>query len=147
MLGTSYFHTNIHIGLAHHAASKETRLVPVSIQCYGHSFPPFKTKHFTNCSAYPTQASLVTTADRSSITRRDNEPTGEAESLVGRINPKEMGSRAFKEDLDPEAKRKKAEKERLRREKKEESALGAHKAKKVAGDIKYGNVLEATEDR
>ncbi|KAM0747473.1 Sec63-domain-containing protein [Meredithblackwellia eburnea MCA 4105] len=97
--------------------------------------------------AYSNIASLVTTADRSSITRRDNEPTGEAESLVGRIDPKTMGSRAFKEDVDLEAKRKKAEKEREKREKREEAALGGgSKKKSVASGIRYGDVLEATQD-
>lgn len=91
------------------------------------------------------QASLVTTADRSTIPRRDNEPTGEAETLVGRIDPKTMGSRAFKEDVDLEGKRKKAEKERERREKKEEGTLGGRK--KIAAGVRYGNVLEATQDR
>ncbi|KAI5476145.1 pre-mRNA-splicing helicase BRR2 [Pseudohyphozyma bogoriensis] len=92
---------------------------------------------------YNAMASLVTTADRSSVTRRDNEPTGEAESLVGRINPKDMGSRAFKEDIDLEAKKKKAEKERERRERKDE---GAGRKKAVAKGIRYGDVLEATQD-
>jgi pre-mRNA-splicing helicase BRR2 len=44
-------------------------------------------------------SSLVLTADRSKIPRRDNEPTGEPETLVGRIDPKSMGSRAFKESV------------------------------------------------
>jgi pre-mRNA-splicing helicase BRR2 len=44
-------------------------------------------------------SSLVLTADRSKIPRRDNEPTGEPETLVGRIDPKSMGSRAFKESI------------------------------------------------
>lgn len=105
-----------------------------------------KSTPLTNDSAAPpSQASLVTTADRSTIPRRDNEPTGEAETLVGRIDPKSMGSRAFKEDVDLEGKRKKAEKERERREKKEEGPLGGRK--KVAAGVRYGNVLEATQDR
>ncbi|ORY79259.1 Sec63 Brl domain-domain-containing protein [Leucosporidium creatinivorum] len=94
---------------------------------------------------YKNMASLVTTADRSTIPRRDNEPTGEAESLVGRIDPKQMGSRAFKEEVDLEAKRKRAEKERERREKKEGGEGGARK-KAVGSGTRYGDVLEATQD-
>lgn len=57
-----------------------------------------------------------------------------------------MGSRAFKADVDLEGKRKKAEKEREKREKKEEAALGGRKKAPVGG-VRYGNVLEATQDR
>ena len=76
--------------------------------------------------------------------RRDNEPTGEGESLAGRIDPKAMGSRAFKEDIDLEGKRKKAEKEQEKREKKAEGT--GNKRKATAGGIRYGDVLEATQD-
>lgn len=59
-----------------------------------------------------------------------------------------MGSRAFKEDVDLEAKRKRAEKERERREKKEMGESGGARKKAVGGSgIRYGDVLEATQDR
>lgn len=95
---------------------------------------------------YHAMSTLVTTADRPR--HRENEPTGEAESLVGRINPKEMGARAFREDLNVEERRKKAEKERERRERKELEG-GARKSGRsaVAGGMRYGDVLEATQDR
>lgn len=59
-----------------------------------------------------------------------------------------MGSRAFKEDVDLEAKRKRAEKEREKREKKELEAGGVAARKKAASGsgIRYGDVLEATQD-
>lgn len=57
-----------------------------------------------------------------------------------------MGSRAFKEDADKEGKRLKAQKDRERREKKEESAIGGRKKNAAAG-VRYGDVLEATQDR
>lgn len=57
-----------------------------------------------------------------------------------------MGSRAFKEEVDLEAKRKRAEKERERREKKEGGEGGARK-KAVGSGTRYGDVLEATQDR
>lgn len=95
---------------------------------------------------YHAMSTLVTTADRPR--HRENEPTGEAESLVGRINPKEMGARAFREDLNVEERRKKADKERERRERKEVEG-GARKSGRstVAGGMRYGDVLEATQDR
>ncbi|BGP06391.1 Pre-mRNA-splicing helicase BRR2 [Rhodotorula toruloides] len=94
---------------------------------------------------YHAMSTLVTTADRPR--HRENEPTGEAESLVGRINPKEMGARAFREDLNVEERRKKADKERERRERKEVEG-GARKSGRstVAGGMRYGDVLEATQD-
>ncbi|GAA5923960.1 hypothetical protein JCM1841_000119 [Sporobolomyces salmonicolor] len=94
---------------------------------------------------YHAMSSLVTTADRSLTTRRDNEPTGEAESLVGRISQKDMGTRAFKEDLNIEEKRKKADQERQKRERKELEG-GSRKKGTVAGGTRYGDVLEATQD-
>ena len=60
-----------------------------------------------------------------------------------------MGSRAFKQDVDLDAKRKKAEKERERREKKEmggDAGLARRKAAMGSG-VRYGDVLEATQDR
>ncbi|PLW38147.1 hypothetical protein PCASD_09492 [Puccinia coronata f. sp. avenae] len=44
---------------------------------------------------YAAMSSMVLTADRSKIPRRDNEPTSEPETLVGRIDSKSMGSCAF----------------------------------------------------
>lgn len=58
-----------------------------------------------------------------------------------------MGSRAFKEDVDKEGKRLKAQKEREKREKREEGALGGGRKKGVVAGIRYGDVLEATQDR
>ncbi|KAM0788324.1 hypothetical protein ACM66B_001467 [Microbotryomycetes sp. NB124-2] len=89
---------------------------------------------------YSAMASLVTTAD---IRRTTNEPTGEAESLVGRIDPKSMGSRAFRETVDLEAKRKRAEKEKQKKDKKE---ADAGRTKKSIMTTRYGDVLEATQD-
>lgn len=83
------------------------------------------------------------------MTRRDNEPTGEAESIIGRIDPKEMGSRAFKEDLNLDEKKKRAEKERVKREKREGEGGNTKRTRgNGAGQAtRYGDVLEATQDR
>lgn len=94
---------------------------------------------------YHAMASLVTTADRSR--RNVDEPTGEAESLVGRINPKEMGARAYRQELNVDEKRKKAEKDRQRRERRELEGAATKKSRNtVAGGVRYGDVLEATQD-
>lgn len=44
--------------------------------------------------SYAANANLVLKADRKLIGKRSNEPTGEAESLYGRINKADFGSRA-----------------------------------------------------
>ncbi|OMJ14023.1 U5 small nuclear ribonucleoprotein [Smittium culicis] len=47
--------------------------------------------------SYAANSNLVLQADRSELPRRVNEPSGEPESLWGKINPKEMGSRIRKD--------------------------------------------------
>ncbi|KDE06013.1 pre-mRNA splicing factor [Microbotryum lychnidis-dioicae p1A1 Lamole] len=107
--------------------------------------PPKDGKPDYSAFQYSAMASLVTTADRSNIPRRDNEPTGEAESLVGRINPKDMGSRVARSGVaDLDGKRKKADKEREKREKRE--LEGAPKRRTATSALRYGDVLEATQD-
>ncbi|ORX48547.1 Sec63-domain-containing protein [Hesseltinella vesiculosa] len=93
---------------------------------------------------YAANASLVLQADRSSLPRRDQEPTGEPETLWGKIDPKEFGARAQREGpKDIEEKKKRAAKraedsaDRQRR-KREETSLD-----KAYG---YSSVLSATED-
>ncbi|CAI2164952.1 17078_t:CDS:2 [Funneliformis geosporum] len=91
---------------------------------------------------YTANSNLVLQANRSELPRRDHEPSGEPESLWGKINPKDFGSRAQRDTVkDIQAKRKKsqqaAEAEEKKRRRKEESSL-----KKAYG---YSNVLAATE--
>ena len=60
---------------------------------------------------YSAISSLVLTADRSALPRRDKEPDGAPTSLAGRIDPKEMGSRVQRErPKELEKKKKKAAK-------------------------------------
>ncbi|PCH37367.1 hypothetical protein WOLCODRAFT_158093 [Wolfiporia cocos MD-104 SS10] len=47
--------------------------------------------------SYAASSSLVLTADRSALLRRDKEPNGTPTSLAGRIDPREMGSRDLEE--------------------------------------------------
>ncbi|KAI7854305.1 Sec63 Brl domain-containing protein [Circinella umbellata] len=93
---------------------------------------------------YAANSSLVLQADRSGLPRRDQEPTGEPETLWGKIDPKAFGTRAERETpKDIEEKKKKAaerseELAEKRRRKKEESAIS-----KAYG---YSSVLSATDD-
>ncbi len=89
---------------------------------------------------YGAISSLVLTADRSAIPRRDKEPDGAPESLVGRINPGDMGSRVQRQapkDLDK--KRKKAA------ELKDASEKQGKRRAAEAG-FGYSDIIEATQD-
>jgi pre-mRNA-splicing helicase BRR2 len=75
---------------------------------------------------YAANSNLVLQADRSQIPRRDQEPSGEPESLWGKINPKEFGSRAVRDSAPVEKKKKTKEvsesDRKLKKKKKEQSA-------------------------
>ncbi|CAG8839302.1 28270_t:CDS:2, partial [Racocetra persica] len=91
---------------------------------------------------YTANSNLVLQANRSELPRRDHEPSGEPESLWGKINPKDFGTRAQRDTVkNLQAKKTKALKsadaEERRNRRKEENAL-----KKAYG---YSNVLAATE--
>ncbi|KAG8908173.1 DEIH-box ATPase [Tulasnella sp. 403] len=90
---------------------------------------------------YGAISSLVLTADRSALPRRDKEPDGAPETLVGRINPKEMGSRVQRQapkDLDK--KKKKAN----------QDETGEKIGKRKGGDSGFGfgytDIIEATQE-
>ncbi|KAI8977390.1 Sec63 Brl domain-containing protein [Mycotypha africana] len=96
---------------------------------------------------YAATSSLVLQANRKGLPRRDQEPTGEPDSLWGKIDPKDFGSRAERETPNIEAKKKKAAAKKQstgedtsekRRRKKEENAFN-----RAYG---YSSVLSATED-
>ncbi|KDN46281.1 putative ATP dependent RNA helicase [Tilletiaria anomala UBC 951] len=96
---------------------------------------------------YSALSSRVTTADRSLIGRRENEPTGEAESLRGRIDPKAMGSRAGRETIkDLDKKKGKA----AAAQRAQEQGAGLSKGKKQSsaalGTGHYADILEATAE-
>lgn len=91
--------------------------------------------------SYSAISSLVLTADRSAIPRRDKEPDGAPTSLAGRIQAGEMGSRVQREapkDLQKEKKqveeRHGGEVERREKRKMESSGFG------------YTDIIEATQD-
>ncbi|KAJ3476926.1 hypothetical protein NLI96_g10818 [Meripilus lineatus] len=89
---------------------------------------------------YAAISSLVLTADRSALPRRDKEPDGAPTSLAGRIDPREMGSRVQREapkDLDK--KKKKAA---------DAKQEGAERAPKRRAEMGFGyvDIIEATQD-
>ncbi|PWN50035.1 Sec63-domain-containing protein [Violaceomyces palustris] len=89
---------------------------------------------------YSALSSLVITTDRSHAARRENEPTGEAETLVGRINPKDMGSRVERErikDLDKKRKKAAADDELRQRGPKRQAGSGVQN---------YSDILQATAE-
>ncbi|KAJ8517086.1 hypothetical protein ONZ45_g5700 [Pleurotus djamor] len=91
---------------------------------------------------YSAISSLVLTADRTALPRRDKEPDGAPTTLVGRIDPKEMGSRVQRQapkDLD--RKKKKAS---------DKQDAGERQAKRkteaAAAGFGYADIIEATQD-
>ncbi|PFH47664.1 hypothetical protein AMATHDRAFT_77103 [Amanita thiersii Skay4041] len=97
---------------------------------------------------YSALSSLVLTADRSALPRRDKEPDGAPTSLAGRIDPKEMGSRALRQAPKDLAKKKKkavdrqdATERQLAKRKAEASAAAAG-----AAGFGYADIIEATQD-
>lgn len=102
---------------------------------------PPKGKQDLSGYQYSAMSSLVINTDRSQIPRRDNEPTGEPETLVGRIDPKAMGSKVRREavkDLDKKKKRFDAEEGTKNR--------GPRRAGPGAGGMGYTDILQATAD-
>nr|VWO96385.1 Pre-mRNA-splicing ATP-dependent RNA helicase PRP28 (EC [Ganoderma boninense] len=90
---------------------------------------------------YAAISSLVLTADRSALPRRDKEPDGAPTSLAGRIDPREMGSRVQREaPKDLEKKKKKAS---------DKQEAAERPQKRRAADVTgfgYTDIIEATED-
>ena len=63
--------------------------------------------------SYEANYNLFLQADRKLMTRRDNEPTGEVQSLADLINPKEFGTKVVREKpegLDEKKKKKQSQK-------------------------------------
>ncbi|EGO30085.1 putative RNA helicase [Serpula lacrymans var. lacrymans S7.9] len=89
---------------------------------------------------YGAISSLVLTADRSVLPRRDKEPDGAPTSLAGRIDPREMGSRVLRQaPKDVDKKKKKAA------DRQETGEKQASKRKAETG-FGYMDIIEATAD-
>ena len=86
-------------------------------------------------------SSLVLTADRSALPRRDKEPDGAPTSLAGRIDPREMGSRVIRQaPKDVDKKKKKAS------DRHDTSEKQPVKRKAEAAGFGYTDIIEATQD-
>ncbi|KAJ3128871.1 DEIH-box ATPase [Nowakowskiella sp. JEL0407] len=101
---------------------------------------------------YTANSNLVLQADWSSLPRRDQEPSGEPETLHGKINPKQFGDRAMrtvKEQREKIAKKKQKDEEKRKATGASEiDDLKIKKSKKERFMKGYGltDVLAATED-
>ncbi|KAF8156619.1 Sec63 Brl domain-containing protein [Crassisporium funariophilum] len=90
---------------------------------------------------YAAISSLVLSADRSALPRRDKEPDGAPTSLAGRIDPREMGSRVIRQaPKDVDKKKKKAV------EQHDPSEKQSAKRKAEASGFGYADIIEATQD-
>ncbi|KAI9208743.1 Sec63 Brl domain-containing protein [Polychytrium aggregatum] len=99
---------------------------------------------------YTANASLVLNVNRSSLPRRDQEPSGEPETLYGRIKKNEFGDRAVRtidEQKEKVEARRKAKEQKLKASGAERDAV--KKSKKDRDSFaRYGhsNILAATDD-
>lgn len=93
---------------------------------------------------YSAISSLVTQTDRRFLNKTENEGSGEAETLVGRIDPKAMGSRAGRETIkDLDRKKKKATEDDEGKLKRPKRAGGATSVGLGGG---YADILQATAE-
>ncbi|KAF7968038.1 hypothetical protein HWV62_32144 [Athelia sp. TMB] len=90
---------------------------------------------------YGAISSLVLTADRSAIPRRDQEPDGAPTSLAGRIKAGDMGSRVQRQAPKDLTKKKKQAADRQEASEKQ----AKRKAETTAG-FGYTDIIEATQD-
>ncbi|KAJ3184262.1 DEIH-box ATPase [Geranomyces variabilis] len=97
---------------------------------------------------YTANSNLVLQADRSALPRRDQEPSGEPETLAGRVDYRKMGDRAQRSIQEQKDKVDKKRKEKAERLKKSGAERDSKKSRKEAADNRYGhgNILAATED-
>ncbi|KAJ1033874.1 hypothetical protein NDA16_000082 [Ustilago loliicola] len=95
---------------------------------------------------YSALSSLVINADRSH--RRPDEPSGEAESLAGRINVRDMGTAVKSEgvkDLDKKRKKAQADEELNQRQPKRQAASSSATAS-FSSQSNYTDILQATAE-
>lgn len=96
---------------------------------------------------YSALSSLVINADRSH--RRPDEPSGEAESLAGRINVRDMGTAVKSEgvkDLDKKRKKAQADDELNQRQPKRQAASTSVVAASFSNRSNYTDILQATAE-
>lgn len=93
---------------------------------------------------YSAISSLVLTADRSALPRRDREPDGAPTSLAGKIDPREMGSRVQRSaPKDVEKKKKKADGTAVGRDALDKAVASR---KRFDAGLGFADIIEATQD-
>lgn len=106
--------------------------------------PPQDLKEKQKASyAYKDMSNLVLKADRRLMSRSSNEPTGEAESLWGKLDLQQMGDRAAREAPDEELKKLKADVAESERAKKPRN--GRLGGEGIASGYGYTSVLDAVD--
>ncbi|KAJ3102694.1 DEIH-box ATPase [Phlyctochytrium bullatum] len=98
---------------------------------------------------YTANSNLVLHVNRSTLPRRDQEPTGEPETLYGRIDPKSFGDKAMRtieEKKEKEAKKRKEREEKLKAKGAERQAFKKSKKESTMTAYGYNSVLAATDD-
>ncbi|KAL4073668.1 putative RNA helicase [Scleroderma citrinum] len=92
---------------------------------------------------YSAISSLVLTADRSALPRRDREPDGAPTSLAGKIDPREMGSHVQRSaPKDVEKKKRKAGDAAVGRDTLDKTAA----RKRTDAGLGFSDILELTQD-
>ncbi|KND04164.1 ATP-dependent RNA helicase BRR2 [Spizellomyces punctatus DAOM BR117] len=97
---------------------------------------------------YTANSNLVLQADRSALPRRDQEPSGEPETLWGRVDIRKMGDRAqrsIQEQKEKVEKRRREKAEKMKRSGAERASKRAKREKDLKG-FGHGSILAATED-
>ncbi|KAI9356548.1 Sec63 Brl domain-containing protein [Zopfochytrium polystomum] len=97
---------------------------------------------------YTANSNLVLQVERSSLPRRDQEPSGEPETLYGRLNPKSFGDRAQRTGREQ---KEKADKKRREKEEKLRASGAERQERKRArayhdAGLGFSNILAATEE-
>ncbi|KAF8320257.1 Sec63-domain-containing protein [Clavulina sp. PMI_390] len=89
---------------------------------------------------YGAISSLVLNADRRALPRRDREPDGAPESLVGRIDPKDMGSRVERDAP------KDLEKKKKRAVQPDDMSRSRRQVPDASNSFSHSNIIDATQD-
>ncbi|KAJ3023444.1 DEIH-box ATPase [Thoreauomyces humboldtii] len=95
---------------------------------------------------YTANSNLVLQADRSALPRRDQEPSGEPETLAGRIDLRKMGDRVQRSIQEQKDRVEKKRKEKSERMKKSGAERASKKSKKGLHHGGHGGILAATDD-
>ena len=107
-------------------------------------------KDINKLYSYTANANLVLQADRSQLARRENEPTGEPETLWGRLDVKQMGDRSIRSKPTEELQKMKQKQQQQHEHGVINTTANGGKKKKRSEGITSGygfsSVLDAVDD-